>query len=167
MAAQWERWLRYAKAKLDDTVTRGDAELDRREAELAARAEAEPWLASDADAPTLDEARARIEHQARRAEESRRAREPRRGERVDLGKSDGDRAGPTDDAGAAEGPDEAPSAGEPSSSRATGRPDPPALTTDPQLGSIDFDAQKRAADQRLAAMRKELGLDEDPPPGPA
>ena len=71
MPAQWERWLRYAKAKLDDTVTRGDAELDRREAEQRARAEGKPWLSSEGDAPTLDETRARIEHQARQAEQTR------------------------------------------------------------------------------------------------
>ena len=50
-----------AKAKLDATVAEGDAELDRREAELAARAEEEPWLASTGEAPTFEEARARID----------------------------------------------------------------------------------------------------------
>ena len=141
MAAQWERWLRYAKAKLDDTVKKGDAELDRREADQRARAEAEPWLASEGDAPTLDEARARIEHQARQAEEAQRSRDAAKPSLAEEPTSDG----PSDPAPA--GP-AAPSA-------------PPPLATDPQLGSIDFAAQQRAADQRLAAMRKELGLDAD------
>jgi hypothetical protein len=163
MAAQWERWLRYAKAKLDQTVTRGDAELDRREAELAARAEAEPWLASDGDAPTLGEARARIEHQA---EQARRAREAHEAEQVRVTEQEGDAAAPTEDAGAIEGPHDAPPEAPPPAAP-TGRPEPPRLATDPQLGAIDFEAQKRAADQRLAAMRKELGLDEEPPPGSA
>jgi hypothetical protein len=151
MAAQWERWLRYAKAKLDDTVKRGDAELDRREAEQQARTEAKPWLGADGAAPTFDETRARIEDQTRRAEELRRARE---------------QAAPTPEAAPA--PDEPPTGeapptggGPPASEAET----PPSLTTDPQLGSIDFAGQQRAADDRLAAMRKELGLDEgDPPP---
>jgi hypothetical protein len=64
MAAQWQRWLRYAKAKVDATVQDRERELDRREAELEARAEERPWLASSGDAPTFDEAKARIEHQA-------------------------------------------------------------------------------------------------------
>jgi hypothetical protein len=120
MPAQWERWLRYAKAKLDDTVSRGDAELDRREAEQRARAEGRPWLSADGDAPTLDEARARIEHQARQA---------------------------TD----AEAPD--------------GPPGPTIPTPTVDGPTIDFAAQQRATDERLAAMRRELGLDgEDPPP---
>lgn len=124
MAAQWERWLRYAKAKLDDTVKRGDAELDRREADQRARAEGKPWLGADGAAPTFDETRARIDDQARRAEELRRARE---------------QAAPT--------PEAAPAPDEPT--------------------AIDFAAQQRAADDRLAAMRKELGLDEEKDPPPA
>lgn len=111
MAAQWERWIRYAKAKLDDSVQRGNEEMDRREAELEdRRRERTPWAkdpTADGDAPTFEEAKARIEHQA------------------------GTRAGATD------GPE------------------------------IDFAAQERATQERLAAMRKELGLDEDPPPGDA
>jgi hypothetical protein len=155
MAAQWERWLRYAKAKLDDTVKKGDAELDRREAEQRRRAEAEPWLASESDAPTLDEARARIEHQTRQAEEADRARRAAAG---------------------AASPPSAPAGSTPSvpAPTATGPSVPPPLTTDPQLGSIDFAAQQRAADERLAKMRQELGLDkgppdadDDPPSGPA
>lgn len=67
MAAQWQRWLRYAKARLDSTVRDSERELDRREAELEARAEGKPWLSSSGDAPTFDEARARIEDRARQA----------------------------------------------------------------------------------------------------
>ena len=125
MPAQWERWLRYAKAKLDDTVKKGDAELDRREAEQRARTEGKPWLSGEDDTPTLDEARARIEHQARQAERT----------------------------GAA-APAEDPPA-----------PTVPAPSTDGP--TIDFAAQQRAADERLAAMRRELGLDEGDPPDPA
>lgn len=166
MAAQWERWLRYARAKLDDTVRRGDAEMDRLEAEQRARSEAEPWLASEGDAPTLDEARARIEHQARRADENRRAR-PRDAPGPDTAPPadtarPGAAAGPADSAAGSD--TAAPADGaSPASSPASPAP----LATDPQLGSMDFAAQQRAADERLAAMRRELGLDthdEEPPP---
>lgn len=146
MAAQWERWLRYAKAKIDDTVRRGDAEMDRLEAEQRAKAEGKPWLRAEGDAPTFDEARARIEaqaEQARRSEAARRAEdapppEPR-----------------TSDPGATDPPHPAPPA--------------PAAPLVPSADgpAIDFAAQQRAADERLAAMRKELGLDDDDgdPPG--
>jgi len=62
--ANWQRWLRYGKAKLDDTLQQGNDELDRREAQLEADAADKPWLRSTAEAPTLDEVRARIEHEA-------------------------------------------------------------------------------------------------------
>lgn len=102
MAAQWERWLKYARAKLDDTVKQGNEELDRREAELEARRqERTPW-AGDGDTPTFEEAKARIEHQAG-----------------------------TSPSGAPE---------------------------------IDFAAQEKATKERLAAMRKELGLEDPPSP---
>lgn len=153
MAAQWQRWLRYAKARLDATVREGEAELDRREAELQARSEGKPWLSSSGDAPTLDEARARIEHQAREAERLRREREG-------AGEED-----PSAPAPAAEGSDQAPATGGPRPA-GPGTPPPP-LTTDPQLGSFDFAAQQRAAEERLAALRAELGLapDAEPPAG--
>lgn len=121
MAAQWERWLRYARAKLDDSVRRGHEELDRREADLEARRADRTWLDSDSDAPSFDEARARIEARARRA-----GVEP-------PPVPDASGRGPTD-------------AGPP--------PDGAA--------AIDLAAQERAAEERLAAIRDELGLGAEP-----
>jgi hypothetical protein len=69
MAANVGRWLKYAQAKLESMVSSSNSELDQLEAEQAARAEGRPWISSDAEAPTLDEARARIEWEA---EEQRR-----------------------------------------------------------------------------------------------
>lgn len=60
----WSRWLKYAKAKLDSTVRSANRELDRREADLEAEQAGKPWLADDADTPTYDEVRARIEADA-------------------------------------------------------------------------------------------------------
>nr|MDQ3293255.1 hypothetical protein [Actinomycetota bacterium] len=63
----WKRWLRYAKARVDAAVRSGEKELDRREAELDAEVADKPWLTSDRDSPTFDEAKARIEDRAGRS----------------------------------------------------------------------------------------------------
>ena len=60
----WKRWLRYAKAKLDDTLRSTDAELDRREAKLRAERAGKPWLGSDEATPSYDEVKARIDAEA-------------------------------------------------------------------------------------------------------
>ena len=72
MAANLSKWLKYAQAKLNSAVSSSNAELDELEAEQRAAAEDKPWLSSDGDAPTLEEARARIEWEA---EEQRRQAE--------------------------------------------------------------------------------------------
>lgn len=110
MGVEWQRWLRYAKAKIDLTVNEGEREMDKLEAEQAAAVEGKPWLSGTGDAPTFDEAKARIE----------------------------DRAG---QAGV-----DAPAAG--------GSGDE----------AFDAEAQRRAAEERLAAIRGELGLDDAPAP---
>ncbi len=125
MAAQWERWLKYAKAKVDSTLAKGEAEMDRLEAEQAARAEDRPWLSGTGDAPTFDEAKARIEAQAEAA-----------------------------------GSGPAPTPATPPTPELR-KPSP---TAAPPGDTIDFAAQQKAAEERLAQMRAELGLD-DPPPG--
>ena len=72
MAANVGRWLKYAQAKLSSAIDSSNEELDELEAEQAAAAKDKPWLSSDGAAPTLDEARARIEWEA---EEQRRRAE--------------------------------------------------------------------------------------------
>ncbi|HYI61338.1 MAG TPA: hypothetical protein VEW93_05990 [Acidimicrobiales bacterium] len=147
MAAQWQRWLRYAKAKLDSTVRESERELDRREAELEARAEGKPWLSSSGDAPTFDEARARIADRARQS-----------------GTGPGSPAGPAGGAGAAAPGGSGASASRPGSpARASGPGSEPA----PEGGgsseeAFDVEAQRRAGAERLAAIRDELGLADDP-----
>jgi len=66
MALDVNRWLKYAKARIDDAVGSGNRSLDRLEAEQEANAADKPWLRSSGEAPTLDEARARIEWEAQR-----------------------------------------------------------------------------------------------------
>ena len=66
MALDVNRWLKYAKARIDSAVGQGNKSLDRMEAEREADLADKPWLRSDREAPTLDEARARIEWEAER-----------------------------------------------------------------------------------------------------
>ncbi len=60
----WKRWLRYGQAYLDRALRKGNDELDQREAELETRAADRPWLRTAGEVPTVDEVRARIEHDA-------------------------------------------------------------------------------------------------------
>lgn len=161
MAPQWRRWLNYAKAKLDTSIAESEADLDRREAELQARAAGRPWLADDSAAPTLEETRARIEYEVREAE--RRAGGSNSGRKP----ADGGAGHPDPASAPAGAPGEAASPGSPGSER-PGRATGP-TTSDAVPGSeasIDFEAQQREAEKRVAAIRAELGLDADPP-GPS
>ncbi len=64
MALNVNRWLNYAKARIDSAVGSGHESLDRLEAKQEADRADKPWLASDSTAPTFDEARARIAWEA-------------------------------------------------------------------------------------------------------
>ena len=165
MSVSWQRWLAYAKAKLDSSLKESEADLDEREARLRAEAEGKPWLSSTSESPTFDEMRARIEHDARESAERQRRRPPggapspsRPGPRL-VG-------GPTD-APASSGPTGVgPQAPAPAAGVSTG------VGEDP-LASFDMAAHQKAADERLAAIRRELGLaddtdeaDGDPPVAP-
>jgi len=61
MAPNLGRWLKYAQARLQGTLDAENAAMDDLEAEQAAAVADKPWLASDREAPTFDEAKARIE----------------------------------------------------------------------------------------------------------
>lgn len=63
----WRRWLKYGKARVDAAVRDVDQVLDRREAQLRDEQAARPWLASDRDVPSYDDATARIEERLREA----------------------------------------------------------------------------------------------------
>ena len=66
MAFDVNRWMKYARARIDSAVGQGNRSLDRLEAEREADLADKPWLRSGTEAPTLDEARARIEWEAER-----------------------------------------------------------------------------------------------------
>lgn len=141
MALQWQRWLAYAKARIDSSVRDSERELDRREADLAARSEGRPWISSSGDTPTFDEARARIEAQSRTAGSA---------EAGPGGAAPGEAGSSPASPGGATGPRPAPA---------------PTSEGDASLESFDLAAHQKAADDRLAAIRDELGLDgHDPPP---
>ncbi len=177
----FSRWSKYAKAKLDDTLSQANKELDRREAEREAGAADAPWLRDDADTPSLEDTAARIR---RELEEQQRAA----GQDPDAADESGTTPGPDEAAGdpsdppgrsdpwePAEPPDQrtAP-AGD---ANADGPPEPPAtaspaprdptqVAADAQLAQarLQIEANQREATERLAAMRRELGVDDPAPP---
>jgi hypothetical protein len=130
MAANVGRWWKYAQAKLNSVVTSSNDELDLLEAEQAARAADRPWISSDGAAPTLDEARARIEWEA---EEQRRRAEASEAARADVD--------------AADSPEDA-------LARASAPPDPEVVQA-----QIELDRQARESKERLDQIRKELGVE--------
>lgn len=193
MASNLDRWMKYAKARLDAAVRRGNDQLDRKEAEREAELADRPWLQSQGDTPTLDEVRARIEHMDRGAgapdaDQGRAASEdgtPTSG----PPKADGPSAPPAAHAGPADAhggaTDDAP-AREPGTDRdpdpagtapTTGSPgapapapelvDPATRAADAELASarLEIEANQREAAARLEAMRRELELDDPPPAG--
>ncbi|MCU1497776.1 MAG: hypothetical protein JWM47_1729 [Acidimicrobiales bacterium] len=133
MALDVQRWLQYARARIESAVSQGNASLDRREAEREVELADRPWLRADGEAPTLDDARARIEWETRRQAEAA-------------------------DTGTGPGP--------------TVAPEEPAAAADAADARLQLDARERASAERLAAIRRELGVEppadppEDPPPDP-
>lgn len=155
------RWTKYAKARLDAAIGSGNRELDRLEAEREAELADKPWLSDDSDAPSLDTARARIEHEVERQRRGADAGAPTDGGGAPSGS--GAPSG-TPDPAAQEGPG---SAAQPGAGRGSGPSDPSQLAADAQLeqAKLDIEANQREASARLEAMRRELGV-EDPPAAP-
>lgn len=152
MAMNVSRWLKYAKAKLDATVSSANEELDHLEARQQGERADRPWLGDDRTAPTFEQAQARIRWQADQAEQAGRSKaaEP------------GGREGPGDSA-----------LTDPAAGRTSGdvtAPDPVGPLTGAEAAEqhaarleLDERAQRSAA--RLEQIRRELGVD-DPTPGP-
>lgn len=142
MGFQLGKWLRYAQARLDRTVQRGladeEAELDRLEAERAERVAERPWLADDAEAPSFEQAKARIEWET----EQQRAGRPE---------------GSAPPAGVPV---------EPSAPAPDAQLPADGGSGDVTLARAELDRQAREARDRLEAIRKELGV-EPPEGGPA
>ncbi len=139
MALDVGRWLKYAQAKLTSAVRSGNAELDQLEAEREVELAERPWLASDSTAPTLDEARARIEWEAAQAAPA-----------------------PPTTAPEAPAASDAPTSGAPTPPPA---PAAPSSGTEAEVAAakLVLDQREREAKERLEAIRAELGVD---PPAP-
>jgi len=135
MALDVNKWVNYAKARIESAVGRGNDELTRLEAEREVELADKPWLRADAESPSLDEARARIEWEARRQQELAAEREPTA-------------ATPAD----------------PSSDAPTPPGDPEALrlAAEADQAKLAIEERDRAAAARLDEIRRELGVDAPP-----
>jgi len=164
-----DRWLKYAKAKLDDRLRAGNQELDRLEAEREAELAGRPWLGADADSPTLDEARARIEWeraQAERRAEAERRRDDAGDERRSDERAEVDAGAPPADGSRDAGPDhDRARDGEPSPADPLA-PSSPAEAAARDQARIELAEREREATARLEAIRAELGVDAEPPGDP-
>lgn len=160
------RWLNYAKARIDSAVGQGHRELDDLEAERERELADKPWLRSDADAPTFDEAKARIEWQSKQA-----AREAGRGSEDEPAPTPETKSAPAPHA-ASSGPSVPTDAisssaphDAPGSSPITS-PEERAAAAETAQARLEMEARERESAARLDAIRAELGIDppEDEPP---
>lgn len=151
MAFDLQRWINYAKTKVSSTVDDGNRTLDRLEAERTAELADKPWLRSSGEAPTIDEARARIEWETTR-------------QREQAGRHDGaaDSASSRDSAagGTRDG-----ATGSPGAGSAPRSPDTVAADAERDVARLELDRRERASAERLRAIREELGVDDPPPAG--
>jgi hypothetical protein len=135
MALNLSRWWKYAQAKANRALRDAERELDDLEAERTAQVAERPWLADDAEAPSFDTARARIEWEAARNAEGPNAEVP-------------STKGPTGTSPPTVGPAEA---------LPTGASEPAI-----EAARLELDRREREAKDRLQAMRDELGIDPQP-----
>lgn len=151
------RWFNYAKARIDSAIGQGHRDLDELEAQREAELADRPWLASDAETPTFDEARARIEWEAEQA--ARRA-----GRDTTPERSDGPEA-PTPTAPAAPPPTGGPAGVAPPGDAAGGpggaltSPEERAAAAEAAGARLELEARQRESAARLDAIRAELGID--------
>ncbi len=139
------RWMKYAKARLHAAIGQGHRDLDELEAQREAELADRPWLAAEGDAPTFDEARARIEWQAEQAA----------------------RAAGNDDAAPASGGPSAPDGPDATPGGDAPRPTAPGLVppedraaaAEAAAARLELDARERESAARLDAIREELGIE--------
>ena len=165
MAVNLNRWLQYAKAKLDASVASGNEELDRLEADRKAAAAAKPWLAAEGDAPTVAEAAARIRWEAEQAK----AAAPPTSEAEQVAPAQPAAPSGSTPAPEAVAPPGPASAADAAPSPGVGAPGPldpidAAEAAERSNARIELEARARESAERLDQIRKELGI--DPPPGP-
>lgn len=135
-----DRWLGYAKAKVESALRSGNRELDELEAEREAATADQPWLRSQGPAPTFEEAKARIEYQARQAAEHC---EPKPGQDPPQPPTDGETSPPVTS------------------------PQDQAQDAEAASAKVELEARQREASARLDAIREELGVDRPVDSGPS
>lgn len=150
------RWFNYAKARLDAAIGQGHRDLDELEAEREAELADKPWLRSSGDAPTFDEARARIQWEADQAARAAGADAGRPSEAKHQARADATSDEP-DDATAAPAATAGPPSGLPITS-----PEERAAAAEAASARLEMEARQRESAARLDAIREELGID---PPG--
>lgn len=163
MALNVGRWLRYAQTRLSKTTEDANAELDRLEARREAERAEKPWLAADGEAPTLAEARARIEWEAQRQRDlAEQAANPADAGQPSVATKPSDAGKPS----VAGQPSDARQPGDTAVAPPSSAPAPP-TAEEAELASarIELDRRAAASKERLAAIREELGI--DPPEDPA
>lgn len=152
MAANVSRWMKYAKARLDAALGQGHDELDRLEAEREAELADKPWLRSEGDAPSFDEARARIEWEAER--QHRLAEQPS----ADDGRRSSSAAGVDSDAQADD--DRRTGTG---SDRVADPLETSAEAAARESARVELEERQRLSATRLDEIRRELGIEADEP----
>lgn len=173
MGLQVNRWLKYAKARLDAVVGSGNERLDELEAEREAERADKPWLRhadDDRVAPSFDQVRERIDWEAERQGVD--------GPRAGGGVPDRPEApsAPERSASGAEATDETTTTGTTEATgkiETDGRPEPrsPEDQTEDaerEMARLELEARQRASAERLEEIRRELGVDapdDDEDPG--
>ena len=185
MGLNVNRWLQYAKAKLDASVASSNDELDRLEAKQEADRADRPWLGAEGDAPTLAEARDRIQWESGQAERMAATKAAVEGSAEGASDAPASPSSPPSDAPTSARPaadpkdapvDPAPGAPTTPTTPATPAAPGPAATLGPfdpidaeeaaarDSARIELEQRARESADRLEQIRKELGVD---PPAPS
>ena len=147
MASNINRWMKYARARLEDAVGKGNQELDRLEAEREVDLADRPWLRASGETPSLDEARARIRWETEQADAGGTAE-----------------ASPSVNADGEARSDDSPDPSATAPSKASEPRSPEDLRADAEAAGarLELEARQRESTERLDAIRAELGI--KPPP---
>lgn len=182
MGLDVNRWLKYAKAKLDAAVSSGSRRIDELEAERERERADKPWLSApddDSTVPTLDQVRARIEWEEHR--QGVRSPEEPSGGVPDRPPSAADApstrsststtedGSETDSGNRPAGKDpqradsvagtEGPEGGSASTSSAPRSPQEQEQDAEREMARLELEERQRASADRLAEIRRELGVD--------
>ena len=170
--ANFNRWFNYAKAKFEATFAEGNRELDELEAERAAEVADKPWLSATGEAPSFDEAKARIEWEAEEAARRARAsgdggsRAPSAGDGAvsgSVGPMNRDGGPVTPSAGTSGEGSSTSAAPGPVGDQAVGNPitspEERAAAAEAASAQLEMEARQKESAARLDAIRAELGID--------